>query len=145
MAHSLTDSLTDSFAFASVFVFVSIHSLSSLSDHIILTCFVCLSCQIACCLRLLTMRGPHPRIPFLPLPLLLFKLSSLLFQAPHSPVYNPKLHTPLVACIQLSFYVGRLHFSHTSLPLSLCCPSGWSGPTRACLFVSRQALGLMPP
>lgn len=50
-----------SFAFAYyIFVFVTIHSLSSLSDHIILTCFVCLSCQIACCLRLLTMRGPHP-------------------------------------------------------------------------------------
>lgn len=137
MAHSLTDSLTDSFAFASVFVFVSIHSLSSLSDHIILTCFVCLSCQIACCLRLLTMRGPHPLPPSSPA-----RSSSSALYSPK--LHTPKLHTPLVACIQLSFYVGRLHFSHTSLPLS-AHPPGWSGPTRACLFVSRQALGLMPP
>lgn len=137
MAHSLTDS----FAFASVFVFVSIHSLSSLSDHIILTCFVCLSCQIACCLRLLTMRGPHPRIPLFLLPLPLFKLSSLLSQAPHSQA--PHSSCCLHSTIFLRWPTSLL--AHFTSPLSLCSPPGWSGPTRACLFVSRQALGLMPP
>lgn len=144
MAHSLTDSLTDSFAFASVFVFVSIHSLSSLSDHIILTCFVCLSCQIACCLRLLTMRGPHPRIPALPLPLPAlqaqlstlpsFTLPSVHSQAPHSSCC---LHSTIFLRWPTSL------LAHFTAPLF--SPPGWSGPTRACLFVSRQALGLMPP
>lgn len=142
MAHSLTDS----FAFASVFVFVSIHSLSSLSDHIILTCFVCLSCQIACCLRLLTMRGPHSphSCSLCPCP------------SSSSALYSPKLYTPHCTLLSstllllpafnylftLADFTSRtLHFPS---PLS-AAPSGWSGPTRACLFVSRQALGLMPP
>lgn len=138
MAHSLTDSLTDSFAFASVFVFVSIHSLSSLSDHIILTCFVCLSCQIACCLRLLTMRGPH----------------SSSCPSSSSALYSPKLHTPhctlpsstLLLLPAFNYLFTLADFTSRTLHFpSPPCLSGWSGPTRACLFVSRQALGLMPP
>lgn len=142
MAHSLTDSLTDSFAFASVFVFVSIHSLSSLSDHIILTCFVCLSCQIACCLRLLTMRGPHSPAPSpaAPLQAQLSTLASSTLptahcQAPHSSCC---LHSTIFLRWPTSL------LAHFTSPLCLL-PPGWSGPTRACLFVSRQALGLMPP
>lgn len=144
---TLAHRLTHSFAFASVFVFVSIHSLSSLSDHIILTCFVCLSCQIACCLRLLTMQGPHPPArapapvpapsPAAPLPLL--TLQAQLSTLPSSPLHSLPAFNYLFTLAD--FTTHTLHF----FPLLPPPPPGWSGPTRACLFVSRQALGLMPP
>lgn len=77
--------------------------------------------------------SPHSRTPSAPA-----RSSSSALYSPK--LHTPKLHTPLVACIQLSFYVGRLHFSHTSLPfISLPPLAGLGQPGPVYLYLDRHS------